>query len=588
MLSPVLRSLLGLWMMGLLAGKAAAPRNVTIRFEHNIDGQPLGLNHRYHTNSFGDRFSITRLDYLLSDIALRHADGRWMNSEDWFALISVDANQKTAKLTAVPPGDFTAVRFHVGVAPKINARDPADWPGDHPLNPQRNNLYWNWQQGYVFLALEGHLHQTETAPDGYSYHLGNNANLMSVELPVELNTRIHSTIDISFNVGQMVSFDMKSQKSTHSREGDPLASKLARNVSAGGAFNIQRLSSDTFQTLNTNTADNRVQNHGTPYPLSISRRFPKPLLPANNPLTIEGVSLGRRIFHDPALSRDKTVSCASCHDRTHAFTDPNRRFSEGVDQQVGERNSMPLFNLAWHPAFFWDGRAQTLREQALQPIENPKEMGAKITDVISYLGNNETYRQMFHDAYGDSSVTAGRIGKALEQFLLTLVSQNSKFDRAARGETKLTAEEQRGLRLFITEHDPKQNLFGADCFHCHGGNLFTNHRFADNGLGHDEADLGRYRVTGAASDRGSFKAPTLRNIAVTSPYMHDGRFQTLDEVIDHYSSEVERTDTLDPNLAKHPAAGLNLSTADKRALVAFLKTLTDKEFLQITPTKDQP
>lgn len=586
-MSSIHRSLLWLCTLGTLALEAAAPRDVTIRIEHQVNGRQFGLFQQFHTNAFGNRFRVTRLDYLLSDIALRRSDGTWMESEDWYALISMEAKQSTATLKAVPPGSFSAVRFHVGVNRRINAENPARWPGNHPLNPQRNNLYWNWQQGYVFLALEGRLKKTDGNLDGFSYHIGNNPNLMTVELPLKLNTRIHRTIDLAFDVGKLLNgFDLAKQTNTHSREGDSLAPRLARNVSAGNTFAVDRLSSDSFQKLTEKGKSRPKKQIGTPYRLSISRRFPQANLPADNPLTVEGVSLGKMLFHDPTLSRDRTISCASCHDRAHAFTDRGRRFSKGIEGKTGSRNSMPLFNLAWHPAFFWDGRAATLREQALSPIQDPREMGAKLENVIARLNANQSYRSLFAAAFGDEQVTSERIGLAIEQFLLSLISQNSRFDRAARGEIKLTREEMRGLRLFITEYDPKRKFFGADCFHCHGGNLFSNHRFTDNGLGHDADDLGRQRVTGEQADRGKFKAPSLRNIAVTAPYMHDGRFNTLEEVVEHYNSGVKRTDTLDPNIAKHSVRGLDLSAADKRALVAFLKTLTDEEFLKPNLKKD--
>jgi cytochrome c peroxidase len=182
-------------------------------------------------------------------------------------------------------------------------------------------------------------------------------------------------------------------------------------------------------------------------------------------------------------------------------------------------------------------------------------------------------------------VTAERVALALEQFLLTLISQDSKFDRASRKIETLTAEERRGLELFVTEHDPARGLRGADCFHCHGGNLFTSGQLANNGLPAlgatgGKGDEGRFDVTGNEADRGKFKVPSLRNVAATGPYMHDGRFATLEEVVEHYDRGVQRSATLDPNLAKHPASGLGLSAEDKRALVAFLKTLTDETFLR--------
>jgi cytochrome c peroxidase len=164
----------------------------------------------------------------------------------------------------------------------------------------------------------------------------------------------------------------------------------------------------------------------------------------------------------------------------------------------------------------------------------------------------------------------------VENFLLTLTSHDSKFDRAYRGEATLTDEEKRGFELFITEREPRMGSLGGDCFHCHGGALFTDHQFHNNGLKISEEDLGRFKVTQAKIDRGAFSTPSLRNVALTAPYMHDGRFKTLEEVIDHYSEGVSRTETLDPNLAKHPDGGLHLSPEDKKALISFLKTLTER------------
>ena len=186
---------------------------------------------------------------------------------------------------------------------------------------------------------------------------------------------------------------------------------------------------------------------------------------------------------------------------------------------------------------------------------------------------------MFAAAFGSPQITAEKIGLALEQFVLTLTSFDSKFDRAMGGQAKLAADEQRGFELFMTEYEPRTGQFGADCFHCHGGANFSTHGFANNGLDADFKDSGRYEVTKKAGDKGKFAVPSLRNVALTAPYMHDGRFPTLEEVVEHYSRGVKRSTTLDPNLAKHPAGGLNLSAADKAALVAFLKTLTDERYL---------
>lgn len=477
------------------------------------------------------------------------------------------------------------MRFHIGVEPGIDAADPQSFPPGHALNPQVNGLHWGWQGGYIYLALEGH-YRRETSqagpPRGFSYHLAGEAQRMTVEVPIEFDSRRHQTIELRFDLAKVLQEPSpivlsEDGDSTHSREGDPLASRLKGNVEA--AFTFMRSCSDSFQNLTDSPSKTlEAAAHGTPFPLQISQRFPKVALPEDNPLTREGVQLGERLFREPRLSKDERQSCASCHQRTHAFTDPGRRFSAGVEGHVGSRNAMPLFNLGWKKAFFWDGRAPTLREQVLQPIEDPHEMGASLDRVLGKLREDGSYPAMFEAAFAGAEISEETLAKALEQFLQTLISQNAKFDRAARGEARLTAKEQRGLQLFVTEHDPRNGLYGADCFHCHGGNLFTSHEFANNGLELEFRDLGLAKVSGAVSDEGKFSIPSLRNVAVTGPYMHDGRFATLEEVIEHYDSGVQRSPTLDPNLAKHPEAGLELSGADKEALVAFLRTLTDEQF----------
>jgi cytochrome c peroxidase len=309
-------------------------------------------------------------------------------------------------------------------------------------------------------------------------------------------------------------------------------------------------------------------------------------LPSDNPLTVEGVNLGRRLFHDARLSKNNSQSCATCHDQRKAFAE-ERRNSIGESGQIGRRNAMPLVNLAWAREFFWDGRANSLREQVLIPIQDAHEMNETLERVVAKLEDVEDYPARFQAAFGSAGITSGRMALALEQFLLTLVSQESKFDRAARRLDTLTPQEQRGLQLFVTEHDPARGLRGADCFHCHGGNLFSNHQFLNNGLEERAGDLGRMEVTGRETDRAKFKVPTLRNVALTAPYMHDGRFATLEEVVEHYNGSLHRSPNLDPNLAKHPESGLGLSPEDKADLVAFLKALTDQPFVTPTPLVQQ-
>jgi cytochrome c peroxidase len=311
------------------------------------------------------------------------------------------------------------------------------------------------------------------------------------------------------------------------------------------------------------------------YRLTIDASFPEPTFPADNPLTEEGVELGRRLFFDPGLSLNGQVSCASCHRPEAAFSDSNR-FSRGIGET--RRNSMPLFNLAWRRNFFWDGRANTIREQVVHPLTDAKEMGADVDALAGKLGKDPKYAPLFKAAFCTTNVTSATIALALEQFLMVQISQDSKFDKVRRGEDSFTEEEQRGLQLFFTEYDPGRGQKGADCFHCHGNVLFTNERFANNGLETTDTDTGRYETSRKVYEKWCFKVPSLRNVALTAPYMHDGRFKSLEEVVDHYDHGVHESETLDASIAKH-GGSIQLSQDDKKALVAFLRTLTDEKFI---------
>jgi cytochrome c peroxidase len=291
-------------------------------------------------------------------------------------------------------------------------------------------------------------------------------------------------------------------------------------------------------------------------------------------LTLEGVALGELLFNDRRLSAGRGQSCANCHEERRAFAEA-RRTSVGVDGITGARNAMPLFNLAWSPSYAWDGSKPRLRDQARAAMINSIEMHADLDVVTAELSRDAKLSSKFATAFGTSVISSSRIELALEQYLLTLIAADSKFDRAARGQATLTEEEQRGFALFAGEYDPARGRRGADCFHCHGGALFTDFGFRDNGLGDTRGDAARAGVTGRATDAGKFKTPSLRNVALTAPYMHDGRLRTLADVVAHYDHGVRRTPTLDPNLAKHPSVGLELTREEQRALVAFLRTLTD-------------
>ncbi len=521
-------------------------------------GRELAFDSLSHETDQGQVVSVTRLDCLLSEIALQRADGTWLGQRDWFAYLSLREGRSGFTLKEVPPERYVAVRFLVGVRPDINRQDAACYPSGHPLNPSVNTLYWGWQGGFVFLALEGGWRRGEGGLGGYSFHLATDRQLMAVELPVALDLATDQAMNLGLDVAQVLQGLRLSDadSSTHSRGEDALADALRRRTER--AFTVRRVRPYAPPPV-ADVRRTTLPVNETPAGFSYPSHFPKPALPVDNPLTLEGIARGRALFHDKRLSLNNGQSCADCHEAAHAFSDA-RPFSLGVDGKPGTRQAMPLLNLAWKQSFFWDGRAPSLREQVLQPVQNPIEMHETLDHVEAKVG-----------------LKADQIARALEQYLLTLVSHDSKLDRAMRGLQPLTAEEKRGFDLFHTEYDPRRGQFGADCFHCHGGALFQNVAFANNGLDREPKDLGRYLVTHQEGDQGKFAVPSLRNVEHSAPYMHDGRFRTLEEVIEHYDHGVQPSATLDPNLAKHPCAGLGLSSADRAALVAFLKTLSEVE-----------
>jgi cytochrome c peroxidase len=544
--------------------------------------QPASL--RYHTEA-GESFSFTRVSYLLSDFALQRADGSWLELANAAAWFDFEQNRHSFRLENIPSGDFRSMRFSVGLGTNLNHADVARFPAGHPLNPNVNGLHWSWQGGYVFLALEGLWRNAAGQFDGWAYHLARDTNCTRVTLAAPLEITNQTKLEMDFDLASLLNAPRplsfaRDGSSTHSRNGDAIAASLVANLP--GAFRVQRVTAIHDAAMAAAPPKPPyLPAQFTPYPFKTSATFPIPDLPRDNPLTTERVVLGKELFHETALSRDGSISCASCHKAEAAFSDP-RRFSAGVRNQPGLRHAMPLFNLAWKHEFFWDGRAPSLRAQALMPIQDHAEMDESLTNVAAKLAARPGYPAAFQAAFGSTQITPEKIGLVLEQYLLTLTSFDSKFDRAMRGAAKMSAEEKRGFQLFSTEYDPRRGQFGADCFHCHGGMLFQSQSFANNGLDAEFRDMGRGKITGKDSDLGKFAVPSLRNVELTGPYMHDGRFATLEEVVAHYCSGVKRSATLDPNLAKHPNGGVPLTEADQNALVAYLKTLTDES---LRPTR---
>ena len=301
-----------------------------------------------------------------------------------------------------------------------------------------------------------------------------------------------------------------------------------------------------------------------------------PIIPTDNHQTVEGVALGKQLFFDRILSADGTKSCASCHSPQSAFTD-NLTTSIGVDGISGTRNSMPLFNLAWNygERFTWDGKELSLERQAEEPVQNPIELHSNWDNVVGRLQNHPEYPELFRRAFKTSTITKELTTKAIAQFERTLISANSKFDRYSLGQATLTQQELNGLDIFLREDK-------GDCFHCHGNPnnpLWTDNEFHNNGLDATFSDLGLGAVTGDPNDNGKFRSPSLRNLAYTAPYMHDGRFATLDDVINHYSEGLIDSPTIDPLMKQIDQGGVQLTDQEKADLKAFLLTLSDPSFI---------
>lgn len=561
-------------VLALLLATHVQALTLRIEIEPVWQDQPVVLEESWHERGSG-AVCFTRLAGLLSEPVLTAADGTRLASSETFGLLDASEPAPALMLHNLPAMRVSELAFTLGLPEPVDRADPNQWPPAHPLHPIRNNLHWSWQGGYIYLAMEGHWKEGKKE-GGFSHHLGNAPHLMRVRIPLDLPLQSDTTLRLRFRLdrvlGDSAAVSLAEQNSTHGRVGDALAMTLKQRVEA--AFEAGKTTRPA--TPAAGAMPRGADFTGTPYRFTTKRHFPMPALPADYPLTDERVELGRRLFQDTLLSGDGTLSCAACHRADAALSDP-RPLSTGIGGQSTARHSMPLTNLAWKSRFFWDGRAPTLRAQILMPVQDPAEMGESLENLEAKLAAHPAYPSLFRAAFGTRETTAERLSIAIEQFLLTQTSLDSRFDQAMLGKAELTDQEKRGFELFFTEYEPRQGLRGADCFHCHGGAFFTDHGFHNNGLD-SGADTGLAKTTGRESDTGKFATPSLRNIALTAPYMHDGRFQTLEEVIAHYTTGIRRSPALDPNLAKHPAPGIPLSADDQAALVAFLKTLSDPKF----------
>ncbi len=307
------------------------------------------------------------------------------------------------------------------------------------------------------------------------------------------------------------------------------------------------------------------------YILATPDGFPKTTLDTSgNPVTVNGVALGKKLFYEGRLSRNNTISCGFCHIQEYAFTHHGHAVSHGIDDKIGIRNAPAIQNMAFLKNYTWDGVSHNLDERSLVPITTDFEMDSSMPEVVGKLGADNNYKKMFKAAFGDDQITGERVLKALSQFMATMISANSKYDQYKKKQAVFSDDESRGMALFSQK-----------CAACHSGELFTDESYRNTGMYYNAQfdDKGRYRVTLNPDDYMKFRVPSLRNVAYTAPYMHDGRFYTLEAVLNFYSDHVENQPNLDPLLKQNGHTGIPMTSMEKQYIIAFLKTLGDKSFI---------
>lgn len=318
-----------------------------------------------------------------------------------------------------------------------------------------------------------------------------------------------------------------------------------------------------------------------PYSFPELALFPTMPVADENPVTKAGAELGRHLFYDPILSRDSNISCGTCHKQEAAFSDAPLQYSKGFGGALMARNTMPLFNLAWYPVMFWDGRGGTIEEQVFHPVRTHNEMNLQWQVAVKRIRKNRFYKPMFRAAFGRKKIDSVLIAKAIAQFERTLISYNSKYDSVLRKQAYFSKAELKGFELM-------NDMSMADCLHCHSTDsdpVGTKLGFSNNGLDDvqnpdDYTDKGLGAITGKKEDNGKFRIPSLRNIAATAPYMHDGRFKTLKEVLDFYSEGVHAAANVDSKMGAAHKGGVQLTEDEKYFIISFLNTLTDSVFLK--------
>ncbi len=603
-------------LLSVWEGQAASTGDVSLVFYHVNAGAELMPRSLDYVNEAGNSYSVTRFDYLITDISLNRTDGITVPLGDVIYGDAITQGEIAHTFSDVPAGSYESIRFTWGVPAEMN--EAGFLSGDYDLMGWPSEL----GGGYYAMRLEGFWTDLAASAPGfqsYSLHTGFLRRCLDegvglqdcppsrlVEFDgsfeIELDTgefRVGKEdrwfIEASVDVNRWMSapvYDLAQEWADQSEcpispDVCTLGSPTSSSVEAQQDLYENR--SDVFALIDVSEASMgspiamEVDLDIAPYGLA---NWPLMPVPDDNPTTREGIALGRHLFYDPILSRDGSMSCGTCHRQEFAFADP-RRFSLGVNGEAGVFNAPALANLGWASgapfnkiysaksfALFWDGHAGSLEHQSTFPVEDPLEMDRSWDAVVREMQSHSSYPDMFEAAFGSRHVTIEGVTRALAQFQRTFRSYNSKWDRVQRGEESLSPSEQRGYDAFVAET--------GDCFHCHGGNfalmINPSNSFANNGLD-AIPEAGLRDSTSFFLHEGLFKTPTLRNVEVTAPYMHDGRFNTLEEVLEFYSTGVHiDSKNLNSALRARVIAG-PIDPAMQSDIIAFLKTRTDDEFL---------
>ena len=528
-------------------GESARPGTVAFSFAHVVGAAgPVVLGPATpYRNAAGNAYGVMRLQYFVSDLTLRRADGTSVRVDDThYVDIAEPSTLHHRPAQPVPAGQYAAVELVVGIPKERNLS------GAFP-SPPESLMEWPDQMGggYHYMKLEGRFVDRDGQLASFKLHTGMSMG-MDHAVPIRLDGQAlvvggdELEIEIVMDVAEWFEhphvYDLDAY--VPGMMGNPTAQALAEE-NGRDVFTIGYVGAPRAFVP-------------TPYAIPLPSNVPLAMaVPADNPTTVEGVALGRRLYYDPRLDGVADRACAGCHVQSASFT--SRRVP-GVPAHV---------NLGFSDVFLWDGRVEGTLEDVMR-----FEVEEFFRADLAALAADPVYPEMFAHAFGPGPITTGRAARALAQFQRTLVSFDSRYDRAQRGEGSLSEAETRGAAIFFGET--------GDCFHCHGTVLFTDQRFHDMGLDAEPVRRGRADVTGDPTDVGAFKTPTLRNVALTAPYMHDDRYETLEEVVDFYSEGLQDSPTVDPLMRNVAGGGFGLTAEQKADLVAFLHTLTDRAFTE--------